>query len=670
MAINYLNTVDLNKNQLNNAAIQNLASNPATGVLGQIYYNTTDSELKVCVTASTVGPVVAAVWGAVGGGVESIDLLDSIYVSLVNTGTPAIPELEASLSAIDGTAVAATRFLSKDNTWDIPTVDNYGYWVLDADGNGATANIGPGDTADFIGGLKITTESEASGALNITHNLQTQTDSTSAVSPAYGASFTVVDSVTRDTTGHATGLNVKTVTLPAAATVSNATITLTGGAGLVDLGGTFTLNQAADKTITFNVGAGAGIQSNTNDVAIKYSGAGNIIDAAADGTVIATTDKILYEDVTDSIVKEIAISSLASLINTNTTYTLPTSAGAANTAIVTLTPGGSGGGGGSVTFSGTVDQIAVTETVGATGTVTIGLPDNVIIAGELTVSGDLIASSDAFFNGTAFEISASTAIAFGANKITNVADPTSNQDAATKNYVDSSNVGQLIYQGGYNASTNVPNLDTITNIAIKRGFTYTVTVDGLFFTEQVRVGDLLVANVDIPANSGTNALGNWTTVQNNVDLASLTQIGIGNVIADASVEYDGLRVVYSNGTATVGLDINSLPTETLNFGPSDIIIPYVNDTNGEQKKASLDDLVLTANVATSKKGTIPVGDLFGTVTVPASWGFDTMVQTRNAAGDTVFCDVTRTSTSVTATISTAQTALTGGIITILVQKIG
>ena len=47
MAINFLNTVDLNQNQLNKAAIQNLAANPASGVEGQIYFNTVAQTIKV-----------------------------------------------------------------------------------------------------------------------------------------------------------------------------------------------------------------------------------------------------------------------------------------------------------------------------------------------------------------------------------------------------------------------------------------------------------------------------------------------------------------------------------------------------------------------------------------------------------------------------------------------
>jgi hypothetical protein len=216
MAINYLNNVDFNRNELQNAQlikaqVENQPNNTAagTGVEGQLYYDTTLDVLKVWSNGS---------WSEVGGGVETLTTTDSTYINLTpNSATAGAVTVTAALSAIDGTAVAATRFLSKDNTWDIPTVDNYGYWVLDADGNGDTANIESGDTVDFVGDSKIGTNSTAGGTLNITHKLQAQTDLTSAVSPALGTTFTVVDSVVRDTTGHATGLNVKTVTLPTTA---------------------------------------------------------------------------------------------------------------------------------------------------------------------------------------------------------------------------------------------------------------------------------------------------------------------------------------------------------------------------------------------------------------------------------------------------------------------
>ena len=249
------------------------------------------------------------------------------------------------------------------------------------------------------------------------------------------------------------------------------------------------------------------------------------------------------------------------------------------------------------------------------------------------------------------------------NKIVNLVDPTLAQDAATKQYVDDSVVGGLIYQGGYNAATNVPALDGDFSIAVDKGWTYTVTEPGLFFTEQVRVGDVLISEVDQAA--GASSAANWTTVQNNVDLASSTVIGIGNVVEATAVALKGTSVTYSAGTATVGLDIDAGLTEaTLPANAEDILIPYFDDTSSENHKAEAKDLALVMNSNTSATGTISIGNTIGTVT--HAFGINTMVQTLDSNGNTVYCEISRTATTSVATINTAQS----GVITILVQKIG
>lgn len=279
--------------------------------------------------------------------------------------------------------------------------------------------------------------------------------------------------------------------------------------------------------------------------------------------------------------------------------------------------GGTGGpttvaSGTNITFAGGTN--VTTALVGNTLTIN-STNASITLTGEVTGTGTTSISTtvaNGVLDVANFNAAAIVTAAEGIENNNN--DTTLPTSAAVKAYVDAAVVGGLVYQGGYNADLNIPNLDSPPTIpGIKKGWTYTVTVDGLFFgTEQLRVGDVLIAEIDAPTT-----LADWTIVQNNVDIASLTQIGIGNVNAGT-----GINVSYSNGTATV------------------------------------------STATTSATGTITAGSLSGTVN--HTFGINTMVQTIDATGATVFCDVTRTATTVVATVAAVQASN----ITILVQKIG
>jgi hypothetical protein len=290
MAIQYLNTVDLNQNQLNQAVIQNVGTDPATGVVGQIIFNTSADTLKQYVADTQNPPVPASPtpgWIEVGAtsAVESIDTTNGTFINLTpSSKTTGNVVITADLSA-SGTA-SNTTFLRGDNAWVV--VDNYVSWTLDGD-SGNPESVSSGETVDIAGGLKITTDIAANRTLNIVHDLQAQTDTTSTGSPAYGGTFTTVDSVTRDTTGHVTGINVKTITLPAtddttydltskANATSGADIDLTDSDGNID---TVTLiGTAGEIDVAQSATAGTIVISQPEDVTI-----GNDLQVDNDATI-------------------------------------------------------------------------------------------------------------------------------------------------------------------------------------------------------------------------------------------------------------------------------------------------------------------------------------------------------------------------------------------------
>ncbi len=329
-----------------------------------------------------------------------------------------------------------------------------------------------------------------------------------------------------------------------------------------------------------------------------------------------------------------------------------------------------------VTGAGTSAQVILGDgTLGSytTGTVTSVTSGNGIVitgtAADPVVSVDYAGGDNYILaNGASATAAAADTINFSDSDDTNVKETTFGAIPMTaltlvKTYVDNAVAGGLVFQGSYDASTNTPNLDTTSNIAVSQGDTYVVSADGSFFTEQVRVGDLIIAQQDIPASDATNQLGYWVIVEQNQDLATLSTVGIGNVNAATDTDLLGINVTYSSGTASVGLDIEGLTTNALNNLDEAFLAYYeVDDTTNH--KISLESLAEGINSETSYAVTISA-----TATITHGLGTrDVIVQLYdNVTYETVYADVDRINTT-QATITFAATPTND--VRVLVQKIG
>lgn len=182
MAINFLNSINLNKNELLQGVIENQPNDASAGaspVEGQLYFNTTDKNLK---------QYNGTAWVSIAGDITALS--PGIYIDIDNAGGP------------------------------IPTIK---------------------------------------------HELTSRTDTTSSGSPGYAGTFTAVDSVTTNTTGHITALNLKTVTMPAAESYSWTLDGDTGTPRAILNGDTATIIGGTNISTVVNTPTGDNLTINLND---------------------------------------------------------------------------------------------------------------------------------------------------------------------------------------------------------------------------------------------------------------------------------------------------------------------------------------------------------------------------------------------------------------------
>jgi hypothetical protein len=194
MAIAFLNNITFSGGaQAEKLRVENLGA--ASGNEGQLYFNTATDKVRVYANGA---------WTDLDG---ANDFLTGLSF---NTG--------------DGVLTA--------------TIPNQSNVTVDLDGRYALSSSIPGTIVESVTGGTYLTNSGTAADVILNHDNTTRVNNSNSVSPAYGASFTVIDTVNTNTTGHVTVVNTKTVTLPAAEDYTWSAAADAGGTRIIQSGNT------------------------------------------------------------------------------------------------------------------------------------------------------------------------------------------------------------------------------------------------------------------------------------------------------------------------------------------------------------------------------------------------------------------------------------------------
>lgn len=244
---------------------------------------------------------------------------------------------------------------------------------------------------------------------------------------------------------------------------------------------------------------------------------------------------------------------------------------------------------GTSTFTGDV-SIGGSLTVAQSATVTANLTgNNFNIAGNLSVSGNTTlgdATADVItINGTP---TFKTDVAMSNKKITNLADPVSGQDAATKNYVDSVSQGLDVLQ-----SVRVATTANITLSAVQ-------TIDGIAVVAGNRV---LVKNQTDAKTNGVYIVqtGAWTR-STDADTSVKVTPGMFTFVEEGTANADSGWVLSTDGAITLGTTLLSF----VQFSGAGSI----NAGNGIVKTGNTLEVVGTANRIISNASNIDIASTY------------------------------------------------------------
>ena len=621
MAVQFLNDIDLNQNELIDAVIENQTGDAGagTGIDGQLYYDTTDDVLKVW---------TGAAWTSVGSDTYTLTGTGS------TNGTAKVRLSDGTTNndvAFTGTgSVTVTR---SGNTLTINGTDNQGVTSITA---------GAGITGSNLSSASPTIDVDYAGSDNV---ILSAADGT-AVTVASTDRIIINDSDDNDNVKY---VNISQIT----AAIGGGTVTsVTAGTGMTQ-SGTSTINP------TLNVIGSSGILANADNIAIDYTATG-IINDANSGTSITLldADEFLFEDAsaTASVaVKRGTLSQLKTYIGAVTGVTsvnFKTDGTALNVNSNTVTGSGTMTGiwqGSSAQYVRGDGDLATFPTIGD-GDI-IGATSGFGITGSMSATANQ--TGDTTFTVTSNATTASTPSTLmyrdssGFGYVDTPSSGDSSEKIATTAFVQASLTGLLEFKGGFNASTGAivggGNLTSGgTRVAVEVGDYYVVTVAGNFFgnaATPLTPGDSVI--VQDAAAAGASVEGDFIVVQSDTDLATNSTVGLMYINPTGT----GITSNISSGAATLtNTDRGSSQNIFKNVASSSgtAVADNNNDTltivgaGGASTAVSGDILTITsandnteytAGTGLTLSGTVFNANVDGTQTVAASASSTTALRT-------------------------------------------